>query len=73
MITGFGHVGIYVKNLDEVLEVYERIFDLMCSHAWFLVDFYSQLFYSLYVCFNIIGDHGNVMDSLALSSDDLWV
>ena len=28
MITGFGHVGIYVKNLDEVLEVYEKIFNL---------------------------------------------
>ena len=28
MITRFGHVGIYVKNLDEVLEVYERILGL---------------------------------------------
>lgn len=28
MITGFGHVGIYVNNLDQVLEAYERIFGL---------------------------------------------
>ena len=28
MITRFGHVGIYVKNLDQVLEAYERILGL---------------------------------------------
>lgn len=28
MITGFGHVGIYVKNLDQALEAYDRIFGL---------------------------------------------
>ena len=28
MITKFGHVGIFVKNLDEALQVYERVFGL---------------------------------------------